>query len=723
MTSRLSRRAFVAGSAAGLTLSFTFTGRLAKVLAQDGTFSPNIWVTIAADGTITIVAPAVEMGQGAMTGMPLLIAEELDADWSKVKVNHVPLGRGYGNPGFGGAQITGASRSTPGYFMPLRLAGAQARRVLLDAVAERWSVAVSELTTEPSVVVHRASGRRLSYGDIAQFAKAPATLPTVTPADLKKTSEFRLIGKHQARVEMVDKVNGSAKFGIDSVVPGMLIGSVLRPPVTGATPQSVDDSDARKVPGVTTVVTLPYGVGVVGTGYEAVQKGKQRLNVVWSTGAPAAAYDSEAVAAEYVGIAASPSRKGTVIHQEGDVGKALGEAARKYTGVYVTEHVYHATMEPMNALASVTADGAELWVPTQAPTLVVAATAGALKIPPEKVKVHTTLLGGGFGRRLEQDFVIDAVLLSKETGKPVKVVWSREDSLKHTRYRPLTAQYLEAGTDGSGAVSAWRYRIVSQTIYGRANPRAMEAAKGKDAPVVEGHELSYAVANQLHEQLLEGRGLEAGFWRAVGPGYTKFAIESFVDEIARGQRVDPVAYRLRLLASKPRAAAVVRKAAEMAQWERTRRGRGLGIAFSDTWGSFIATVAEVSVDRKSGKIRVHELWSAVDPGIAILPDNVVAQIEGGSIFGVSHVLGERITLKKGVVQQSNFHDYPLLRLADTPEVHVRVMATDNPPGGIGEVGLPPTSGAIGNAVAALTGVRLRHLPMIPERVLAALRSR
>jgi isoquinoline 1-oxidoreductase beta subunit len=722
MAGTLTRRAFVVGSAAGLTFTFTFTGRLAKALAQGGAFSPNVWVTIAPDGTITIVAPAVEMGQGALTGLPLVVAEELDADWSKVKVVHAPLGRAYGNPGFGGAQVTGASRSTPGYFMPLRLAGAQARRVLLDAVAAHWGVPVSELSTEPSVVVHKASGRRISYGEIARFATAPATPPTVSPADLKKPSEFRLIGKHQPRIEMTDKVTGAAKFGIDSAVPDMLIGGVLRPPVPGATPQAVDDSDARTVPGVTAIVRLPYGVGVVGTGFEAVQRGKQALKVTWSTGVPAEQYDSDAVATEYLGIAATPSRKGLVIHQEGDAAKALGEAARRYTGVYVTDHVYHATLEPMNALAHVTADGAELWVPTQAPTLVVVTASNTLKIPAEKVKVNTTLLGGGFGRRIEQDFVLDALLLSKETGKPVKVIWSREDDVRHDKLRPLTAQYLEAGTDAAGNVSAWRYRIVSQTIYGRFNPRALEAAKGKDAPVVDGHDLSYAVTNQLHEQLLEGRGIEAGFWRAVGPGYTKFAVESFIDEIARGERVDPVAFRLRLLAGKPRAAAVVRKAAEMARWDSKRKGRALGIALSDQWGSFIATVAEVSVDRKTGVIRVHELWCAVDPGIAILPDNVVAQIEGGSIFGVSHVLRERITIKNGVVQQSNFHDYPLLRLADCPEVHVHVLSTDNPPGGIGEVGLPPTGGAIGNAVAALTGARVRRLPMLPERVLAALRS-
>lgn len=722
MTTTISRRAFVAGSAAGLTFTFTLTGRLARALAQAGSFSPNIWVSIAADGTITIVAPAIEMGQGAMTGMPMLIAEELDADWSKVKVNHSPLGRGYGNPGFGGAQITGASRSTPGYFMPLRLAGAQARRVLLDAVAERWGVPVAELTTEPSVVVHAKSNRRLSYGDVAQFAKAPAELPKVTPADLKKTSQFRIIGTNVARVEMPDKVNGQARYGIDSSVPGMLIGAVLRPPVQGSTPESVDDSAALKVPGVTAVIKLPYGVGVVGTGYEATQKGKTALKVTWSKGAKAATYDSDSVASEYLATAASLSKKGLVIHQQGDATTAFNEAARKFSGVYVTDHAYHATMEPMNALAQVTADGAEVWVPTQAPTFVVLATAGALQIPPDKVKVHTTQLGGGFGRRIEQDFVIDAVLLAKATGKPVKVIWSREDDVKNDKYRPLTAQYLEAALDEQGNLSAWRYRIVSASIYARANPRALEASKGKDGPLTEGHELSYFVPNQLHEQLRDERGVDVGFWRSVGAGYTKFAIESFIDEIAQAQRIDPLAFRLRLLAHDQRASKVLRLAASMADWDRKRKGRGLGIAFSDTWKSYIATVAEVSVDRKTGKIRVHELWSAVDPGIAILPDNVKAQIEGASVFGVSHVLGERITIKEGVVQQSNFHDYPLLRMADAPEIHVEVVSTDNPPGGIGEVGLPPTGGAIGNAVAVLTGARLRALPMNPERVLAALRS-
>ncbi len=723
MAIAISRRAFVTGSAAGLTFSFTLTGRLATALAQAGGFAPNIWVTIAPDNTITIVAPAVEMGQGAMTGMPLLVAEELDADWSKVKINHSPQGRGYGNPGFGGAQVTGASRSTPGYFMPLRLAGAQARRVLLDAVAERWRVPVSELTTEPSVVVHAPSGRRMTYGEVATFAKAPATLPTITPAQLKKPSEFRLIGKNVPRVELPEKVTGAAKFGIDVDVPGMVIGAVLRAPVPGEKPERVDDAAAKAVPGVLAVVPLPYGVGVVGTGYEAVHRAKQALKVTWSTGAPAARYDSEQVAGDYLAIAATLSKKGLVIHEEGDVGKAFNEAERRLSGVYLSDHVYHATLEPMNATARVTADGAELWVPTQGPTLNAGFAARVLQTTPDKIKVHTTLLGGGFGRRLENDFVSDALLLAKATGRTVKVIWSREDDVRNDKMRPLTAQYLEASLDAQGNVSGWRHRIVAASIYARFNPPAYAALKGKDLPVIEGHELSYTVANQLHELFREERGYDVGLWRSVGPGYTKFAIESFIDEIARAQRIDPVAFRLRLLAQNARASRVIRRAVDMAEWDRKRKGTGLGLGFSDTWRSFIATVAEVSVDRKTGKIRVHNLWHAVDPGIAIIPDNVVAQIEGASIFGVSSALLETITVKAGQVQQSNFHDYPLLRLADCPAVEVAVLSSEEMPGGIGEVGLPPTGAAIGNAVAALTGARMRRLPMTPERVLAALRAR
>jgi len=718
----ISRRAFVVGSAAGLAFGFGVPGRLGRALARAG-FSPNIWVTIHPDDTITIVAPAAEMGQGVMTSMPMLVAEELDADWAKVKIVQAPSDRAYGNPGFGGLQVTGASRTTPGYFMLLRQAGAQARRVLLDAVAQHWGVPVAELETEPNVVLHRPSGRRISYGEIARFAQAPATLPTITPADLKRPDQFRLIGRNLPRVELPDKVTGRAIYGIDVEVPDMLVASVLRAPVYGAPPERVDDSAARAVPGVTHVVMLPWGVGVVGHGFEAVQKGKAALRVTWKPGTPAERYSTDEAIGEYAAIAATLSRRGLVIHEAGDVAAAMRRAVRTLAAVYVTDHVYHATMEPMNATARVRPDGGvEIWAPTQAPSRNQLAVAAALGIAPAQVTVHTTLLGGGFGRRLENDFVLDAVLLARAVGRPVKVIWSREDDVRNDKYRPLTAQFLEAGLDAAGNLAAWRHRIVAASIYARFNPPAMAQLKGRDLPVIQGHMLTYAVANQLHEYLREDRGVDVGPWRSVGVGYTKFAIESFIDELARAQRIDPVQWRLRLLAHHARAARVVRRAAEMADWGRRRRGRGLGLAFSEEWNTYVAAVAEVSVERATGALRVHRVWCAVDPGLAIHPDTIVAQIESGVNFGISHVLGERITIQRGVVQQSNFHDYPVLRMADAPEISVEVLSSDHPPGGIGEVGLPPMGGAIGNAVAALTGARVRALPMTPERVLAALRA-
>jgi isoquinoline 1-oxidoreductase beta subunit len=537
--------------------------------------------------------------------------------------------------------------------------------------------------------------------------------------------DFRLIGKNLPRVEMLSKVDGSAKFGIDAAVPDMLIATVLRAPVQGSSPDSVDDTAARAVPGITAVVPLPYGVGVVGTSFPAVQRGMRALKVTWKSGGSAAQYSSDRIMADYEAIARDLGRAGLPVHTAGTISDAMSAAARIYESVYLTDHVYHATMEPMNALARVSASGdsAEIWLGTQAPSLTQFAAAGALKTTPDKITVNTQMLGGGFGRRVEQDYTVDAVLLSKATGKPVKVIWTREEDVKHDKYRPLTAHLLRAAVDKDGTVSAWRHRVVAASFYARFNPRALEAAKGVDATVTEGMEMSYAIPAQKMEYLREERGRDVGVWRSVGPGFNKFAMESFIDEIARKQKVDPVAFRLRMLKENPRATTVVETAARMGGWKRARKnGRAVGFAFSDAWKSYIATMVEISLDDKTGTIGVHEVWSAVDPGVAILPDNVTAQVEGAAVFGVSHALAERITLKDGVPQQSNFSDYPLLRFADTPDVHVQVISTDNAPGGIGEVGLPPIAPAIGNAVAALVGVRLRQLPMSPDRVLAALKT-
>ncbi|UUX95648.1 molybdopterin cofactor-binding domain-containing protein [Aquabacterium sp. J223] len=686
-------------------------------------FGPNAWVTIGTDGTVTIVSPAAEMGQGTSTAMPMCLAEDLDADWSKVVVKQAPHNpKAYGNRLFGGAMATGASRTTRGYYQPMRLAGAQARLVLLQAAAGRWNVPVGELTTEPGVVVHAASGRRMGYGEVASFATVPAELPTVTPAQLKPLKDCRLIGRDIARLDMKDKVTGRAMYGIDTRLPGMLHGAVLRAPQQKDRPQAVDDSAARQVKGWLATVQLPYGVGVLATNTWAARKARDALKVTWAGASPAKGYTTAAVKRDYQAVAADLGRTGVEVERHGDVPAAIAGASRVLKADYVTGHLAHVALEPMNATAQWNGDRLEVWAPTQAPTIAAATLAGALQMPMPNIVVHTTLLGGGFGRRVEGDYTVDAALLAKAAdGKPVKVTWSREDDVRNDKLRPLVAQHLEAGLDGSGKVVALRHRVVSESIYGRTNPAGYKAAGGKDAPVHEGAEHLYGIDAHLVEFLRQERGIDVGFWRGVGGGYTKFALESMIDEVAIARKMDPLALRLELLAKQPRAQAVLREAAAMAGWDRPRpRGRALGIAYSDIWETHIAEVAEVSVDRKTGELKVHGLWAAVDAGVALLPTSVARQVEGGMLWGLETLRAE-LTHTDGVVQQSNFHDYPVLRLADVPPVvQVKVLRTEHSPGGVGEAGLPPLAPAVANAFAKLTGKRLRSLPFSPETVKRAL---
>jgi isoquinoline 1-oxidoreductase beta subunit len=724
----LTRRRFI--GSAGLTFGIAFAGStvtLFDALAADAAkFQPNAWIEINADNTITLIAPAAEMGQGSFTSLPMLIAEELDADWSKITVIQAPAGKDYGNPLFGGAQVTGASRGARGYFTPLRLVGAQARRVLLAAVAEQWGVPVGELTTKPNLVVHEKSGRSISYGDVAKFAKVPAQLPQVTEADLKPQNQWRLIGKDLPRLDIPSKVNGSAQYGIDMYLPDMLYAAILRAPVQGEAPDQVDDGEAMKVAGVVKVVPLPFGVAVVAPDYWTAQKGKAALKVTWKTGAKAESYDSAKVLEDYAATAKDWSRKGAVALSEGDVDQAFKGAAKVITADYLSEHVYHAPIEPTNTTAWVKGDGTvEVWTPTQAPTFVTLAASGVAGTTPDKVLVHTTFLGGGFGRRIEQDITVDAVLLSKILQKPIKVLWSREDDVKNDKFRPATAQRLEAALDGHGKIVGWRWRIVAESIFRRALPDALKAAKGVDAAVCDGHETNYTIANQYHDYVEDDRGIDVGFWRAVGPGYTVFAIETFMDELAHAARQDPLAFRLAHLQD-PRAHKVLKAATDMAHWGRKTEGRALGLAYAyypNVWFCHVAYVAEVSVSRETGVIRVHKIWAAVDPGTTISPANVAYQIEGGAIFGTSAALHERITIVKGEVRQSNFNDYPLLRIDEAPVVEVKLLPDQTARvAGVGESGLPPAAPAIANAVRALTGAKLRVLPMLPDRVKAALKA-
>src|SRR5579883_2315919 len=725
----IDRRRFLKGSA-GLTFGIAFAAGTTLTLfdadAEGTSFQPNAWIQIGTDDTVTLIAPAAEMGQGAFTSLPMLIAEELDADWSKIKVVQAPADKDYGNPLFGGAQVTGGSRGARGYFTPLRLVGAQARRVLLMNAAEKWGVPVGELTTKPNLVVHAASGRSMSYGEIAGFAKMPATMPQVTEADLKPQSQWRLIGTNLPRLDVPSKVNGTAQFGIDIYLPDMLYAAILRPPIQGEAPESVDDAAAMKVTGVIKVITLPFGVAVVAPDYWTAQQGKRALKVTWKTGTKAESYDGQKVLDDYTSAARDWSRKGITVVSEGDVEAAFKGAAKVVTADYQNEHVYHAPMEPMNTAAWVKGDGAvEVWTPTQSPTLVQLVAAKIGGTTPDKVKVHSTFLGGGFGRRIEQDITADATLISKIMQRPIKVVWSREDDVQNDKFRPATAQRLEAALDHHGMITGWRWRLVGESILRRAQPDRLEAAKGVDGPVIEGHETIYTIPNQHHDWIEDDRGIDVGFWRAVGPGYTVYAVETFMDELAHAAGKDPLAFRLAHLKD-PRAHKVLNAAADMAHWGRKSEGRALGVAYAyypGLWFCHVAEIAEVSVDKESGAIRVHKIWAAADPGVTISPANVAYQIEGGIVFGTSAALHERITIKGGKVQESNFHDYPLLRLNEAPEVEVKIMADEKARvGGVGEAGLPPAAAAIANAVRALTGAKLRQLPLLPERVKAAMKA-
>ena len=714
--SGLTRRRLLAATG-GLTFALAFpagglAGRDEARVSVPGDLSA--WLTIAPDDTITIYNPAAEMGQGSMTALPLIVAEELDADWSRVRIESAPIEPAtYGNPGwFGGTRmITVGSRTVQGYYAALRRAGAQARRVLLWNAAQKWGVRPARLETEPSVVVHPASGRRMTYGEIAAFAVVPDDLPEVTEADLKEPSRFRLIGTSMGRADIPAKVDGSALYGIDVHVPGMLYALVSRAPVNGRRPQGTNGAEIKALPGIVDVVPLAHGVGVVGNTFEAVTAARDRLRIAWRTGARADSFDSEKTFDGYRAIARATNRPSRRVTDRGDVAAALSTATTTYVAEYLSDHVYHAQMEPLNAVAAVNkaGDAAEIWAGTQYPQGAVEAAADALGTGADRITLHPAYLGGGFGRRSMSDNIVEAVEISKAVGRPVKLIWSREDDVRYGAFRPMALQRLEAALDAHGELTAWKHCGVGDG--GRL------LGSGIRIPY-------YQVPNQSIEVRMTSHGVRLQYWRAVGHGFNKFAIESFIDEIAAGQGVDPYRFRRRLLGRQPRALEVLDTVAGMARWGTSRpRGRGLGIAFAERSGSIAAGVAEVSVDKTSGKIRVHRFWAAIDAGVVVQPDNAIAQMEGGIVYGLSSALSERITFKDGAVQQSNFHDYEVMRMADAPEeIHVKLVITDNPPTGIGESGVPLTGGAVANAVADLTGARLRHMPFAPERVLAALKA-
>jgi isoquinoline 1-oxidoreductase subunit beta len=730
---RISRREFLGGSA-GLAFAFTLglgaAGRPAHAQAARQTL--NAYVAIAPDGRIFIQFPGPEMGQGIMTGLPLIVAEELDADWNNVVVEQAPVGAPYQHPIFK-AQYTVASITTLGYWTPLRVAGAQARRVLLDAAAARWGVPVAELSTEPSMVLHPASGRKMGYGEIAGFATPPASPPAIDAAkDLKPIDKYRLIGKDTPRVDVPGKTNGSARYGIDARVPGMVYATMVRAPVRDSGPASSNADAIRKLPGIADVLVLDHGVAIVGDTFNAVRKARAQLKVTWRSGVPGESVNTDKDLETYLGDGRDPKRVGWEWKSKGDTAKALGDAARVVAREYMNEHIYHGQMEPMNATALVRGDEADVWVGTQAMTRTTNDVAKALGVSPEKVKVHQQFLGGGFGRRATVETSVDAALVSKALGKPVKLILSREDDLAAGTFRPMTVQRIEAGLDASGSIVGWRHRVVGEPVGDFVyHPGYVKAAKNRDAIFMSGAEVPYytKIANWSSEHVPTPERTRTAAWRAIGSGYTKFAVESMLDELAHERKMDPLAFRLSLT-DDARARRVLETVAQMSGWGKTRgSGTALGLAFAEYGlfapkvASLTAAVAEISVNPRNGAIRVHNYWVAADAGLVINPAGFAAQVEGAVVHGLSAALKEVITVKNGVVQQSNFHEYPILRMAEVPVIKVEVIRGVPPPSMVGELGVPATAPAVANAFFALTGKRLYHMPFTPARVLAALKAK
>jgi isoquinoline 1-oxidoreductase beta subunit len=724
--SMVSRRSFLEGSA-GLTFALSIPGALIarpdEALAEGGVpASIGAWVTISPDGAIVMAIPVAEMGQGSSTGLAMVFAEEMDADWSRVSIVYPPIKPEiFGNPIFGGMMVTYGSGSIRGYWDKVRLQAAAVRNVLMQAVADHWQVPLGELRTEPSMVVHAASNRSMSYGEITSFAQVPTTMPAIDKSALKKLADYRILGKNTPRFDIPAKANGSAQYAIDVQMPNMVYATALRTPVEQGTPQHVDDAAALAVPGVLKVVALKNSVGVVAETVEAAFAGRDKLKVSWSS-VPADSYSSAAGLKDFLTRAAKLDDNGVSYVAKGDTDDAFAKAAKVMTAQYSSEYVYHAQMEPMNVTATVSpsGDSAEIWIGTQGASINTSVAAAMLKTTPEKVKLNQFYLGGGYGRRSPADMLPEVLPLAKVMQRPVKLIWTREQDVKSAKMRPMTGHQIEAALDGNGKVIGWRHRIVGESVVVyRGGEKALEGVKGLDGIVLEGAKHEYGIPNQSIAYLRENRGVGLAAWRGIGAGYNKFVIESFIDELAAAQNADPVQFRLDLLKDEPRAQAVVKAVADKSGWGKpVADGHALGFSYAKVVETYVAAVGEISVDPKTGIVRAHKFWLALDPGIVLNPDSVLAQTEGNVIFGLSQTLKEQVSIVDGQVQQNNFYDYPVLRMSEMPEIDIQVMPTDNPAKGIGEVALPMVAPCVGNGLYKLTSKRFRALPLSPERIKA-----
>jgi CO/xanthine dehydrogenase Mo-binding subunit len=713
----LSRRSFVvavAGAGGGLLLGCRVgesqgggasAGSPSAAAATSPAFAPNAFVRVGADNVVTVILPQAEMGQGVSTALPMLVAEELEVGLTQVRVEHANGDdRLYANPLFG-LQATGGSSSVRGFYEPMRRAGATARTLLVAAAAQTWGVDASTCRAEKGAVIHPETGRRIAYGNLAARA---ATLPVPGNVALKDPKTFTLVGTAARRLDTPAKVNGTAQFGIDVRLPGMKIATVAASPVVGGKVAAVDESKALAIKGVRQVVRLDDAVAVVGDHMWAAKQGLAALVVQWDDGPNAHVATADVVR----GLENASRTPGVTARNEGEAPSAILRASRRLEAIYQAPFLAHAAMEPLNCTVHVRSDGCDVWVGSQVQGRARATAAEVTGLPLEKVVVHNYLLGGAFGRRLEHDYVTQAVRIAKQVEGPVKVVWTREEDTRHDFYRPYYYDRIAAALDAQGRPVAWTQRIVGPSILARWAPPAFR--NGLDGDAVDGaQQLLYDIPGiQVEYVRHEEPALRISWWRGVGVTHNNFVIESFIDELATAAKQDPVAFRRSLLGKSPRALAVLDLAAREAGWGTplpARHGRGVSLMYSE-WNTFVAQVADVEVTG-DGEIRVRRIVCAVDCGTIVNPDIVKAQIEGGVVYGISGALWGEITVKNGRVEQSNFHDYRVLRMNETPPIEVHLVQSAEAPGGIGEPGTAATAPALANAVFAATGRRIRQLPL------------
>ena len=733
MKTTISRRSFL--KITGLTIAvsvtpFGYTILNATEKKDLKTFNPNVWLHITSDNKVTIYIGNSEMGQGVLTAQSMIIADELEADWKQIKIKQAPAADALKSPILG-AQITVGSASMRGFYEPLRKAGAAGKTMLVKAAAETWNVPESECKAELGTVKHEKSKRSLTYGQLCEKA---AKFQVPQDPLLKNESEFRYMGKPMPRVDVPEKVRGKAVYGLDvndgnvKELKGMLYAVIARPPAYGAKPQSFDQKAAEQVKGVVKVMEIPMGIAVCATSTEVALKGKDALKVQWDKGTHP---DMDNAYIEKL-MMADLDKQGAKVHEAGDVKKALSEAAKKVEATYYIPCVAHATMEPMNCTAWVQADRCDVWSPNQNQTACKGMAAGITKLPPEKIHIHTTFLGCGLGRRAFTNFVPEAVMISKALEKPVKVMWTREDDIKHDRFRAPMTHRIQGGLDAQGQLIGWSHKTSAISIWKPVNPKAIKEGvdyyclmglwNEPDSPMWNDR-IQYEIPNLYIEFLMADLPIPCWPWRAVQNGPNAYAIECFIDELAHAAGKDPLEFRLQNLKNNKRATRVLQTVAEKAGWGKPiPKGQGRGIAQHACFGTWTAQVVDLSVDKDTGKIKVHKVVAAVDCGPVVNPGPLVEQIEGGNIMALSTALMEEVKFAKGGVATSNFDNYPVIRMSEVPEIEVHIVKSTDKIGGIGELGIPAVAPAVANAVFNATGVRIRRIPLTPKVVMDAMKK-